>query len=90
VDACHTIDKAPLKAQAATAEEAQQAREEAAPESLRGRVAKGEALPRVEVAMPRRTRRSSQTEVERELLQHVVGRMKEDCFIGLLQLMRLR
>jgi hypothetical protein len=43
------IDQAPARAGATTAEQAQQAEEEAAPEYLRSRVVKGQVLPSVEV-----------------------------------------
>lgn len=43
------IDQAPARAGATTAEQAQQAEEEAAPEYLRRRVVKGQVLPSVEV-----------------------------------------
>lgn len=67
--------------------------EAVAPAFLRGRVARGEALPRVEVGGrgAGNKRKEGETEVvEEAVLRHVIMGMKEDPFRVLMALMRYR
>ena len=73
--------------QAKTRAQAQQAREEAAPAWLRGRVGRGEALPVVEVVGQRRRRRREQEEEEElgAVCEWLVRSVPEDLYVEMME-----
>ena len=88
VDGVRVITRCPAAARAGTAKEAKQRRVEAAPLSLRGRVEREEALPKVEVRWVQNLR--AQETLRRAVLRHVVTNLKADLVVELLQAIRPR
>lgn len=90
------IRQAPIKANVSTAEEAQRAREDAAGAWVRGRVEQGGALPTVQVVGGEQEeaygsgKGQEEGDLMRAVVGHVLWEMKEDPFLLLQQLMRLR
>lgn len=88
VDSAEILRQAPVKAHATTAEEARRARKAAAPGYLRARVEGDRELPGVEVVAVATHTVDSESELVMAVTHHVIGEMKEDPFLVLLQFMR--